>query len=168
MSSTARAGARAQGSQGAGPPAGGSRGAAARTAAPGWRRLLLRHLAAAVLAVLVGRNARLEPGFGLANLVGTVALVWALVLAATSSDRALRALGGPAWKWLHGTAHVVLYTALLHTAYLLFLHYSASFHRAAPPPDWFRLPFLLLGTGVVLAQLVAFVATLRRRQHRSA
>lgn len=112
----------------------------------------------------LGRNARLEPGFGLANLVGVVALVWGLVLAATSSDRALRALGAPAWKWLHGTANVILYTSLLHTAYFLFLHYAASYHRAAPPANWFRVPFLVVATAVVAMQMAAFATTVRRRR----
>jgi sulfoxide reductase heme-binding subunit YedZ len=41
----------------------------------------------------LGRTARIEPGFGLANLIGIVALAWALVLTATSSDRASYRLG---------------------------------------------------------------------------
>lgn len=47
---------------------------------------------------------RLQPGFGLANLVGITALVFALLLAATSSDRAVRELGGAVWKWLPHSA----------------------------------------------------------------
>lgn len=41
----------------------------------------------------LGRTARLEPGFGLANLMGVVAVAWLLVMTATSFDRAVRALG---------------------------------------------------------------------------
>ena len=42
----------------------------------------------------LGRYARMEPGFGLANLLGIIALILALILAATSSDKALKKLGG--------------------------------------------------------------------------
>jgi sulfoxide reductase heme-binding subunit YedZ len=110
------------------------------------------------------RTARLEPGFGLANLVGLVALVWAVVLAATSSNRAVKLLGPQAWKWVHHGAYVVFYLAVLHTAYFLFLHYTLSFHRDVPPPNWFRWPFVTLGVTVVVLQWAAFVKTVRRRR----
>lgn len=109
------------------------------------------------------RMVRLEPGFGLANLLGVVALLWAAVLTATSSDRAVRLLGGPAWKWLHSGAYVVFYLASLHATYFLFLHYLFSFHRPVPPPDWFRVPFLALVAAVPLLQFGAFLKTRARR-----
>ena len=114
----------------------------------------------------LGRTARLEPGFGLANLMGLVALVWASVLAATSSDRAVKILGSPAWKWLHHGAYVIFYLAVLHTAYFLFMHYTQSFHRDVPAPNWFRWPLVLLGLTVLALQWTAFVKTTRRRQRR--
>lgn len=112
----------------------------------------------------LGREVRLEPGFGLANLVGLTALGFALVLAATSSDRALRSLGGPAWKWLHHSALFVFYLSLLHAGYFLFLHYTVSFHKQVPPADWFRFPFVVLGATVVMLQLAAFVKTATQAQ----
>lgn len=115
-----------------------------------------------------GRWVRLESGFGLANIAGLVALAWAVVLAVTSSDAATRFLGASAWKWLHGAAYSVFYLVVLHTAYFLFLHYTFSFHRPVPPPDWFRWPFLALAAAVVTLQLVAFVVTVRRRRERLA
>ena len=99
----------------------------------------------------------MEPGFGLANLVGIVALTLAVVLAATSSDRALRRLGRPAWNWLHRLSQTVLILALLHGGYFLFIHFTASFHKVPPGMDWFRLPFLVIGLGVVGLQFLAFV-----------
>ncbi|MFP5298827.1 MAG: ferric reductase-like transmembrane domain-containing protein [Actinomycetota bacterium] len=117
----------------------------------------------------LGRTARLEPGFGLANLVGLVAVVWALVLGITSSNRAVRFLGSPAWKWLHNGAYVLFYLAVLHTAYFLFMHYTLSFHREVPPPNWFRWPLVALGAVVLVLQYSAFVKTAnRRRRHRTA
>lgn len=112
----------------------------------------------------LGRVARLEPGFGLANLIGLVALAWILVLAVTSSDRATRFLGPAAWKWLHSGAYVVFYLAVLHTLYFLFMHFTLSFHRVPPPENWFRWPLLAMGLTVVGLQLAAFVTTVRRRR----
>lgn len=130
----------------------------------GWARWSLRRFLGYEVVPQLGREVRLEPGFGLANLVGVTALAFALVLAATSSDRALRRLGAPAWKWLHHSALFVFYLSLLHAGYFLFLHYTLSFHKRVPPPDWFRLPFVALGAVVVALQVGAFVKTSARGQ----
>lgn len=116
----------------------------------------------------LGRTARLEPGFGLANLMGLVAVVWAAVLASTSSDRAVRLLGSSAWKWLHHGAYVLFYLSVIHAAYFLFMHYTLSFHRAVPPPNWFRWPLVLMGMSVLALQYGAFVKTTRKRRNRRA
>ena len=134
--------------------------------AHGWARWSLRRFLGYEVVPQLGREVRLEPGFGLANLVGLTALVFALVLAATSSDRVLRRLGAPAWKWLHHSALFVFYLSLLHAGYFLFLHYTLSFHKQVPPPDWFRAPFVVLGAGLVALQGAAFVKTLASRQGR--
>lgn len=112
----------------------------------------------------LSRVARIEPGFGLANLIGLVALVWALALAATSSDWAVRVLGPAAWKWLHHGAYVIFYLAVLHTVYFLFMHFTPSFHRAPPPANWFRWPLLAMGVTVLALQWAAFAKTTRRRR----
>lgn len=107
------------------------------------------------------RWARLEPGFGLANLLGITALILALVLAATSSDRAVRYLGVASWKWLHYGAYIIFYLVALHVAYFMFMHYTASYHRPVPSPNWFQYFFLGLALTVPLLQTVAFVKTVR-------
>lgn len=112
----------------------------------------------------LGRDARMEPGFGLANLMGLFAMLWALVLAATSSDRGVRLLGTSAWKWLHNGSYVIFYLVVIHAAYFLFIHYTMSFHREAAPVNWFRWPLVWLGLGVVVLQWAAFVKTVRRRR----
>jgi methionine sulfoxide reductase heme-binding subunit len=81
----------------------------------------------------LGYLVRLEPSFGLANLVGLVAVLITLVLMATSSDWAVRVLGGNSWKFLQYGAYIVFYLVVLHTAYFLFIHFTQHFHRPAPP-----------------------------------
>lgn len=110
------------------------------------------------------RTLRLEPGFGLANLIGLVALVWMLVLAATSSSWAVRTIGPEAWKWIHQGAYVIFYLTVLHAVYFLFIHYTASFHREPPPPNWFRWPLVVMGISIATLQWTAFARTARRRR----
>lgn len=115
----------------------------------------------------VNRYVRLEPGFGLANIIGLVGLVWALILAATSSDRATRFLGGSAWRWLHTGAYVIFYLVSLHSLYFLFLHYTLSFHRPVPDPNWFRYPVLVLAFTILLLQGMAFFKVVRQAKTRT-
>ena len=123
----------------------------------GWARWSLRRFLGYEFVPQLGREARLEPGFGLANLIGSAALVLAVVLAATSSDRALRRLGRPAWTWLHRLAQTVLVLSLLHGSYFLFIHFTESFHKAPLANlDWFRIPFLAAGLAVIALQIAAF------------
>ena len=116
----------------------------------------------------LGRLVRWEPGFGLANILGLVAIFITLPLIATSSDWAMRKLGGSAWKFLHNATYVIFWLVVLHTGYFLFLHYTAHFHRAPPPPDWARFPFAGLTLAVIGLQSLAFVATVRRRSRQAA
>lgn len=133
----------------------------------GWARWSVQRFLGYEFVPELGREVRLEPGFGLANLIGLVAVVWLLVLLATSSDRAMRLLGGRAWKWLHGGANIVFYLSVLHSAYFLFLHYTASFHRAVPDPNWFRFPLLALAGVVLLLKWAAFWRTWRSSRPRT-
>jgi sulfoxide reductase heme-binding subunit YedZ len=132
----------------------------------GWVRWSLERLWGFEFVAQLNRTARLEPGFGLANLIGLVALAWLLVLAATSSDRMVRLLGPAAWKWLHHGAYVAFYLSVLHGAYFLYLHYSLSFHKAPAPPNWFRVPLVVMGFTVVSLELAAFVRTAQREKRR--
>ena len=130
----------------------------------GWVRWDWGRLLGYEVVPQLGRVARLEPGFGLANLMGLFALIWALTLAATSSDSAVRYLGAAGWKWLHHGAYVVFYLAVLHTVYFLFMHFTLSFHRMPPPANWFRWPLVAMGVLVMALQIAAFVKTVRRRR----
>lgn len=115
----------------------------------------------------LGRQARLEPGFGLSNLLGLVSLIWALILTATSSNWALRKIGSNAWKWLHSAAYIIFYLVFLHVFYFLFIHYTLSFHRSVPPnANWLGIPFLIVTLSVPVLQILGFAKTIGRRSKR--
>lgn len=110
-----------------------------------------------------------DPGFGLANLVGLVALFWALIIAAVSSDRALAALGPRSWKYVQQFSYVVFYLVGLHAAYFLFLHYELSlvnlvFQKGLAPPNWFGAWFAFVFVAVLVLQLAAFVRIVANRR----
>jgi len=85
------------------------------------------------------RTVRFDSGFGMANIVGLLAVLFALPLMATSADWAIRAMGGNAWKFVHYTAYTIFYLVVLHTAYFLYIHFTLSFHRpTVPEPNWFQ------------------------------
>ncbi|MCH8106694.1 MAG: ferric reductase-like transmembrane domain-containing protein [Proteobacteria bacterium] len=110
------------------------------------------------------RYARIEPGFGLSNLIGIIATFIALPLMITSANWAVKRLGGSSWKWLHYGAYTVFYLVALHSLYFLFMHYTESFHRAVPENlNWFRYPFLIGALVLLTLQMGAFVSTIRRR-----
>jgi sulfoxide reductase heme-binding subunit YedZ len=132
----------------------------------GWARWSIAGFFGYEFVPQLGRVARMEPGFGLANLLGLIAVVWTLPLMATSADWAVNRLGPRAWKWLHNATYTIFWLVVAHVAYFLFIHYTRSFHRDPPAPDWFQLPFVALAAAVVLLQMAAFGATVRRRRRR--
>ncbi len=116
----------------------------------------------------LGRMVKLEPGFGMANLLGLLAILITLPLMATSADWAVRALGESAWKFLHYGAYTIFYLVVLHTAYFLYIHYTLHFHRVPPPnANWFQIPFVALTAMVLALQTGAFFKTVRRQRRRT-
>jgi len=110
------------------------------------------------------RYARIEPGFGLSNLIGIIAALIALPLMITSANWAVKRLGGSSWKWLHYGAYTVFYLVVLHSLYFLFMHFTESFHRPVPENlNWFRYPFLLSSLALLILQMSAFFSTVRQR-----
>lgn len=116
----------------------------------------------------LGRSLRLDSGFGVANILGLVAVLLTLPLLATSTDWAIARLGASAWKFLHNATYVIFWLVVLHTGYFLFIQYTEHFHRLPPPADWFRFPFLALTLFMIALQSLAFTATVRRRSMRAA
>lgn len=127
----------------------------------GWARWDLQRFLGYEFIPELGRLVRLEPGFGLANLIGTVSGLIALVLLVTSGDWAVRALGGEQWKFLHRGVYIIFWLVVLHTGYFLFIHYTPHFHQRPPPPDWFRYPFVAMTAALVALQTAAFSWTVR-------
>lgn len=132
----------------------------------GWAMWSLQRLLGYEFVPQLGRTARMEPGFGLANLIGVLAVVWTIALVATSTDRAVRWLGPKSWKWLHNATQTVFWLVTAHVGYFLFVHFTLSFHKDVPPPDWFRLPFVVLAVGIVGLQVAAFAVTTSRQRGR--
>lgn len=136
----------------------------------GWARWDVRELLGYQYVPELDQYLRFEPGFGLANLMGLTALALALVLAATSFDRAVGFLGISAWKWLHGFVHVIFYVLVLHALYFAFIHYSPSPYRVITglpttyPENVLRFAYVAMLVTVVAAQAAAFVVTVRRRR----
>ena len=114
---------------------------------------------------------RVEAGFGLANLIGLIALAFSLALAATSFDRAVSFLGASSWKWLHTFAYVVLYLAAVHVVYFAFIHFTPSLQRVvmgqptAYPDNPLRYVYLAALLSVFIAQTWAFLKTVRRQRN---
>ncbi len=90
-------------------------------------------------------------GYGLANLLGFVALFWTLILAVTSFGKVIKWLGVKSWKWLHSMTYVVFYLVAAHTFYFQF------FSKYRGGPDWFGWPAVVMTVTVIFLQLSAFV-----------
>jgi sulfoxide reductase heme-binding subunit YedZ len=129
----------------------------------GWVRWDLRQLLGFVPHPDLGRYVMLQQGFGLANVVGFLALAYGLVLGLTSNTFSQKILGGSAWKWLQQGAYVLWALVVVHTAYFLYLHFL-SFHRPLPPENWFRVPFVAIVILTVSLQVAAYLATWRRQR----
>jgi len=107
----------------------------------------------------------LQHGFGLANVIGIIALLYGLVLAISSSDWSQRMLSGTVWKFLQQSAYVLWMLIVVHTAYFLYLHFQ-DYHRSVPEPNWAQWPFAGLVTTIVVLQLAASWKTWKSRRGR--
>lgn len=104
-----------------------------------------------------------QHGFGLANLIGVVALGYGLALMVTSSDSAVRFLGAPIWKFVQSGAYVLWALVVVHTAYFLFIHFL-DFHRPLPDPNPLRWPFVGIVLLVLGLRLGASVQVWRKKR----
>ncbi len=91
-------------------------------------------------------------GFGLANLIGLIALFWALILAATSFGKIIEFLGVESWKWLHSSTYVIFY---LVSAHFIYFQFFSTYGDVGP--DWFGYTAVVMAIIIVVLQLIAFV-----------
>jgi len=90
------------------------------------------------------------------HLLGLIALFWAIILALTSSDRAVNFLAPSSWKWLHSMAYVIFYLIIGHASFYLFWY--------NPNTNWFRHPFLIMSFLVPILQIGAFIKEVIRNK----
>ncbi len=131
----------------------------------GWVEWDLMRLFGYELHPQTGVYVMLQHGFGLANAIGILALVYGIVLALASNDWSQRLLSGSVWKFLQQSAYVLWMLIVIHTAYFLYLHFQ-DFHRNLPDPNWAQIPFAGLVALVTLLQLAAFLKTWRSKRGR--
>ncbi len=124
----------------------------------GWLQWDLVRLFGYELHPATGLYVMVKHGFGLANIIGVVALLYGIVLALSSNDWSQRVLSGSVWKFLQQGAYILWILIVIHTAYFLYLHFQ-DFHRAVPKPNWAQLPFVGLIIFVSLLQFLAFMKT---------
>ncbi len=135
----------------------------------GWMRWEVGRFLGYEFIPSVGRDVRLESGFGMANIMGLIAIIIAIPLMITSGNWAIRYLGGSSWKFLHLSVYPILYLIALHTMYFMYIHYTISFHRAPAPTNWAQIPFALATGGLFAMQAAAYTRTFlkyRRRETR--
>jgi len=61
----------------------------------------------------------------------------------------------------------VFYVGSLHALYFLFIHYTVSFHKNPPPPDWLRFWFLGMVATVAALHVAAFVKTVAKSRAKT-
>ena len=96
------------------------------------------------------------PGFGFANIVGLIAVIYGLAVLATSNDSSITKLGFSSWKYLQQRCtHMLYILATLHTIYFLYYFYY-SYNRELPPPNFLRNVFLIPVLLLFMTHCVSF------------
>lgn len=132
----------------------------------GWVEWDLARLFGFELHPISGIYVMLQHGFGLANIIGIICLIYGLILAASSNDLSQRLLGGASWKFLQQGAYVLWMLAVVHTGYFLFIHFL-SFHRQMPDANWVQGWFSAVVGIITALQIAAFIMTWRRKRRFS-
>ncbi|NQV92019.1 ferric reductase-like transmembrane domain-containing protein [Candidatus Woesearchaeota archaeon] len=105
-----------------------------------------------------------QPGFGLANILGLVSLFFGVVLLSVSSDRAIRYLGGNSWKYLQSFAYVIFYLGSFHAIYFAFFHFNQAMYYGRELNNWFSYYILILFFTLVFVQIMSFIKTFKLRK----
>ncbi len=109
----------------------------------------------------LGSYVMFRPEVGIMNMMAIAIFPMIVLLAITSSDRAVSFLGISSWKWLHSSLiHVIFYVIVLRgVLYLFFFFQPSPPELRMYPPIWFLYPFLGMALFATLLQAAAFVKT---------
>lgn len=116
-----------------------------------WRRFFYPGLHGDSATTLMGSDALAPSAFNLANVVGLIALVYAVVLALTSNDLSQRVLKG-GWTWLMKRATTMQLLVLLHT--WLFAYYVTREQALPVGTLWASFLFVLVLQSLAFAKTV--------------
>ena len=130
----------------------------------GWIAWDVPRLVGLLAHPILGGYVMAEHGFGLANVLGIVALAYGAILLLTSNDYAVRCLGGSVWKFVQRGAYVLWILVVAHTAYFLFMHFL-HFDRPLPAPNPLQWPFTGLVVAVMALLTIATVRTWRIKRN---
>ena len=114
----------------------------------------------------IGGYVLARPEVGIMNMMMLMLAPMVILLAVTSSDRAVNFLGISSWKWLHNSLiHAIFYIVMLRGILYLFFffQYSPPNYRQYPS-IWFLYPFLGMGVFAVLLQAAAFAKTVIKQR----
>jgi sulfoxide reductase heme-binding subunit YedZ len=95
-------------------------------------------------------------GFALANLLGLIALIWALILTITSFRKVIVFLGASSWKWINSFVYVIFYLVIAHLVYFQFFSTYGEIG-----PDWFGYVAVAMAIIVIVLEAIAFVKMTR-------
>ena len=101
-------------------------------------------------------------GYGLANVIGLVALVWAIILAISSLNTIIMFLGLRVWKWVHSFTYVVFYLVVAHIGYFQFF----STDNGVVHTNWFGYLMIVMATIVLILQCIAFVSVVSAHRNK--
>jgi DMSO/TMAO reductase YedYZ heme-binding membrane subunit len=90
-------------------------------------------------------------GFALTNLIGLIALIWAILLTITSFGKIIRFLGVDSWKWLNSFTYVIFYLLMAH---LIYFQFFSTYGEIGP--DWFGYLAVGMAIIVLILQTTAF------------
>lgn len=94
-------------------------------------------------------------GFGFANFLGLVALIWAIALTVTSFNRVIKFLGIESWKWFQSFTYVVFYLVSAHLLYFQFF----TTHGGGPEPfGYIAVGMMII---VIALQMAGFIKAVK-------
>lgn len=100
-------------------------------------------------------------GYGLANLLGLVALFWAVLLVITSFGKIISFLGIGSWKWLHSLTYVVFY---LVSGHFIYFQFFSTYGEIGP--DWFGYTAVTMAIVIIILQFTAFITAVVKNKNK--